>query len=187
MTSTSSTIDALNQRFSCRKYDPNYVIPKETLKNIIDAVANSPSSMNSQEYDMHIVTNRKKINEIDECLFNALPDSFKQRMEGRRKETNCTNRLFYDASCLVLFLKNEGRVKFEDAVGIDIGIAAGCLMAAAQSVGLNSCTIGSAKNAAVDKALGVPDGTTMLCVVLGKGVGQTKSEKQQLKDIKWIE
>lgn len=187
MLETSSTLDAMNQRFSCRKFDPDYVIPKKTVENLVNAVVNAASSENTQDYDITVITNKDFIKKVDESAFEGIPENYKKFLNDNKELHKLTNRITYDCTLLLIFTKNEQRLKRPESQYVNIGIAIDSAMIAAQSLGLNSCAIGLLRGPATDKVLGLPEGSTVCGVAIGKGMTTVKKDKGQLKKVTYIE
>ena len=81
------------------------------------------------------MTNRKKMDELEKVILDALPDNeFKKHFIERRDRHGIKNVVTCDAPCFVFIVKNERADK--DWVKVDAGIASMAIMIAAQNYGI---------------------------------------------------
>lgn len=65
-------INFLKDRSSIREFDPRYEVSKETIKDILNLAANSPSGNNSQPWRVVVVQNKSIQKKLKEVSFNQL-------------------------------------------------------------------------------------------------------------------
>ena len=136
-----SAIEAIERRRSIRQYDQNYQIPQDILEKIMHAAQTAPTTCDYQGHDFIVMTNRKKMDELEKVILDALPDNeFKKHFLERRVRHGIKNVVTYDAPCFVIIVKNERADK--DWVKVDAGIASMAIMIAAQNYGIESVCVG---------------------------------------------
>lgn len=59
-----NTLEAIRSRRSIRKYKKGAVIPKEDIKQILEAAMMAPSACNSRPWEFVVVENQEKLQEI---------------------------------------------------------------------------------------------------------------------------
>jgi nitroreductase len=124
MISKDNILNTVDKTQRCqRNWDLNKQIPKEDLDTIIYAIANAPSKQNLQYFNLHVVTNREKIESIYEGT-NVL--------SGRRKNPQVlANVLFVFTQVIpneaVYFLnkKEDKQYGHDKDLFLCTGIAAG--------------------------------------------------------------
>jgi nitroreductase len=161
--------DALRARRTVRQYDPDYVIPKDVLNQLVELALDAPTGKNLQEIDLIVVTNRAKIDEISQITFNNLPPPVQKHFADRVSELGVKNVVTGDASALILLVSNERRdTQF---LQIDAGIISMAIMAAAPNFGLGTMCLGCVvlpNGHAVEAAVGAPQGSLIVGIALGK-------------------
>ncbi len=124
MISKDNIIKTVDKTQRCqRNWDLNKQIPKEDLDTIIYAIANAHSKQNLQYFNLHIVTDRKKIQSIYEGT---------DVLSGRRKNPQVlANVLFVftqvipDKATYFLNKKKDKQYGYDKDLFICTGIAAG--------------------------------------------------------------
>ena len=146
-------------RYSCRAYDSRPV-EQEKLEAIAKAAMQSPSGMNRQPWQVIIITDKGLLDEMDAAGMATLKDSALERF------TKWGGKLFFNAPCMYMILKQPGR-------DIDVGIMAQNISLAATSLGLGSVICGMAaipfngeKGAEFRGRIGVPEGWELGTTVL---------------------
>lgn len=154
--------NTLLDRRSIRRYERE-MIPEKKMELIYEAIRNTPTSYNGQQFSVIDVT--------DPDLKLALYDII-----GQKQIKTCSHFLLFLAD----FHKISVFAKMRDVdmppftttadgviVGVvDAALAMMCAVVAAESEGLGTCCIGYARTAnpeAVSRALGLPDGTFVVC------------------------
>ena len=177
-------LQALEKRRTIRNYDPNYQIPKEEMDKIMHAAQLSPTACNFQGQDYVVVTNKEKLAQMEKIILDGMPDDgFKKHFIERKERHGVTNVVTCDAPCVVLIVKNERAS--EDWVKIDAGIASMSIMMAAANFGIESMCLGvvAMKNTQepCEKLFGLPKGSLLLGVALGKPKGELKLHEKDIK------
>ena len=182
-------LEALNSRRTVRQYQPDYVIPKDTLEKMVKAMLNSPTGMNVQELDIVVVTNKDKINELTDETYKGFPPEFRQNFDQRKSELGVKNVVTCDASAVFYLVKNERANP--DFLGIDAGIMSMALMVAARDFGLDTMCLGCVvmgNKSKVEQLLGVPEGSVVMALAVGKAKDSFKpGPKEILTKVKYIE
>ena len=130
-----SAIEAIERRRSIRQYDQNYQIPQDILEKIMHAAQTAPTACDYQGHNFIVMTNRKKMDDLEKVILDALPDNeFKKNFLERRVRHGIKNVVTCDAPCFVIIVKNERADK--DWVKVDAGIASMAIMIATQNYGI---------------------------------------------------
>lgn len=177
-------IAALKARRSIRCYEPDYVIPKEDMEKILDAAINTPSALNCQELDLVVVTNKERIQKVNDVVYDILDPSVQQRYIDRQKRYGVSQKIMYDASALILIVKNE-RASGQEKV--DAGMMAMSIIAAAQDLGLSTVPLGIIVRPQVEEMFGLAPGSLMLGVGIGKAKSTDVDKKENRRKITFVE
>jgi nitroreductase/NAD-dependent dihydropyrimidine dehydrogenase PreA subunit len=164
-------------------------IPKDQIEKILEAMRYAPSGSNLQAWNYIVITNREKIKYFSDETVKLLilarkalklkfilrffvSGNTKQLLLDPRNEIRLDRFLaeyksgkdviFYDAPCVIVLHSP----KYGSIAGNDAGIALTHGMFAAQSLGIGTCWIGFAQEAArrkrkLRKWLGIPKGRTI--------------------------
>lgn len=183
-------LEALQTRRSVRQFDPNYAIPKEELQQIANYALMSPTALNRQEIDLVVVSDRKKIDEACDIIFNSIDENMQNAFAKRKDDFGVKNVLTCDASSLFILVSNE-RAAEENFIGIDTGIMCMSIMAAARHFQYHTLCLGSLlwgnKNGLEEK-LGIKKDSMVMVVAVGKALdGFKAAEKQQLCKATYID
>jgi len=160
--STKSITDALLERRSIRRYEYEQVSP-ENMQLIYNAIRNTPTSYNAQQYSVIDVTDpeiKQKLYEltgqkqIKTCShFMAFCADFHKITEAARAKNLEMPEIYNTADGLILGT-------------VDASLAMMSAVAAACSLGLGTCCIGYARTAAPDeisKLLRLPAHVYLVC------------------------
>ncbi|EAY05392.1 nitroreductase family protein [Trichomonas vaginalis G3] len=156
---------ALKHRRTIRNFDPNYVIPKEQLTEIVNMGLNSPSAKNLQSIDLVVITNKKKIKELNDICYSCFPKEVQANFDMRKGKYAVSNTVVGDAPCVILLVKNERAEKW---VQVDAGMMLMSLIVAAQEFKLESLPMGSVCHAKVEEHFGLKPGSLLVGLGLGK-------------------
>lgn len=130
----NETLRTIAQRYSCRAYDGR-PIEKEKLEAIAMAAIQSPSGMNRQPWQVVVITNKAFIDEMDAEGMRTLAEA--EDKSGYNRFMSRGGKLYYDAPCMFLILKQPG-------TDMDSGIISENIALAAASLGLGSVICGMA-------------------------------------------
>jgi len=154
----ATIFEAVQQRYSCRKYQQQEV-ELEKLKQCIEAVRLAPSACNGQPWHCYVVN------------------------QGPLKETlvSLTQPFTKNASFVILSeekptfqTKIVNRFKDQDYTQVDIGIAATHFCLAATELGLGTCMIGWYNEEKIKEALKIPQSKRLRLII---SVGYPKDDK----------
>jgi len=134
-----SLLDVIFRRRSIRRYE-NKPVPKEVLKNILEAGRLAPSANNAQPWHFIVVTDSKIKHEL---------------AKGR------WNRFIKDSAFTIVGCG----YKHNKWSTIDVTIALENMVIAAEAQGLGSCWIGDFKEEEVKKLLDIPDDLKVVALV----------------------
>ena len=130
----NDTLKIIAERFSCRNFTDKQ--PDDAaLQSIAQAAIQSPSGMNSQNWQVIVVKNRDILAAMEkegmDILSSASDKSGYDRIMSRG------GKLFYNTPCMVI-------VAVKGSAGIDCGILAQNVVLAAESLGINTLHCGMA-------------------------------------------
>lgn len=164
-----NVLDALATRRTIRQYDPTYKIPKDVLDKLVAVGLDSPTARDAQGIDLVVVTNLEKIDELTKISFDSWDEERKKGWNERVETYGVKNVVSCDAPCLIFFVNNGNAVPH--FLGVDAGIMTMAIMAACREFDLHSMCIGAmtwGNKAGVEKALGVPEGSLVMVLAIGK-------------------
>lgn len=140
---------------SYRRFEEDYSISGESLRNLVVLAQYSPSGMNAQPLKFWL-SNTKEMNRLIFPLLGwagSLED-WAGPAPGERP------------SAYIVIL---GDTEIRESFGVDHGIAAQSILLGATEAGLGGCMIGSVKREELRNALGIPEQFKILLVIaLGK-------------------
>jgi nitroreductase len=177
-------ITALNNRRTCRSYDPSRPIPRATLEQIVNSAVNSPTGVDRQSFDFYVITKQSVIEAIAKGAFNTFPADLKEKLGLKGPES-----VFYHAPAVIMLV--PAREERKNCVDFDLGIIANSICLAAESVGIQSGAVGLAgccPPAELKEILGLKTETSAIGVALGYATADWKPAPRELKTpIRWIE
>lgn len=157
-----SVKDSLLERRSIRRYERES-IPQQQMQLIYDAIRNTPTSFNGQQFSVIDVTDQ----ELKEKLYEIM---------DQKQVKTCSHFLLfvadYNKISLAAEALGEDMPDYTDTVDalvvsvIDASLAMMSAVAVAESLGLGCCPIGYARTAAPEKiaqALNLPKKTFVVC------------------------
>lgn len=157
-----SVKDTLLQRRSIRRYERE-TIPSEVMELIFEAINNTPTSYNGQQFSVIDVSDQ----ELKEKLYDVI--GAKQIKTCNRFLAFCSD---YNKIALLAEAKGVKMPPFTDTIdGLTVGIVDASLammsaLTVAESAGLGTCCIGFARTAnpqGVAELLGLPKGVFVVC------------------------
>ncbi len=157
---SNPVLEVIKSRRAIRSFEAKSV-PESAIQIIIEAATYAPSAINIQPWKFTIITNKSEIKRLSDTakplLLSSLPDVADEGLTRFRSAlSNPQFNVFYDAP-LLIFISG---VKSQFAVN-DCSMAAQNMMLTAYTLGVGSCWIGAAVQAAntpKGKAdLGVPE------------------------------
>jgi nitroreductase len=156
-----SVIEVIKARKSIRAYKDK-PLPKDVVKDILEAANNAPTARNAQELEYRVITNKSL---IDKC--NAGIAAAAQAGGLPLKSPPGAKPAFFYGAPLVIIVLGP---KDNSWAMVDAGLAAQNIMLYATSIDLGSVFIGMArfieKDKALTKALHIPDDMTILATVI---------------------
>ena len=136
----NETLKAMEQRFSCRKF--NGEVPNDEELNLIAGAAiQSPSAMNRQNWQVIVIKDKKLIEEMDAEGMNVLANMPELSLYKRMMDRG--GSLFYNAPRMIVLAIKEEEPSGEEQ--LDCGIVAENIVIAAQSLGLANLHCGLAR------------------------------------------
>lgn len=128
----NDTLKTISMRFSCRSYISDSV-DRQKLEQIGMAALQSPSSKNSQNWEVIIINNKQLMDELNEAAMEHLR-MIDEGTYGRIMEKS-GGKMFYNAPSMALVLRTPNA---HEEVALDCGIVAQNIALAAQSLGVNN-------------------------------------------------
>ena len=132
--SMNQTLETIKKRYSCRDYDGR-LPEKEKLEAIALAAVQSPSARNIQPWKINVISNKSFIEEMDAEGMAILAEREDKTAYERFMDRG--GKLFYNAPCMFLILKQPG-------TDLDTGIVSQNIALAATSLGLDNVICGTA-------------------------------------------
>ena len=121
----------IENRQSCRNFDPDKKIPKEILDEILEAGRLSPSACNAQPYQFVVVRD-------EEAGFIA-----SSRRHGLNKFIeNCPAFILIFEESYNATAALGSKIQDQDYRSVDIGIATAFMILRAEELGVGSCILG---------------------------------------------
>ena len=155
--------DLIHKSRSYRRFDEDYSISGEVLRNLIELAQYSPSGMNVQPLK-YWLSNTKDMNNL---IFPFLG------WAGALKDWSGPTPGERPSAYVVIL----GDTKIRESFGVDHGIAAQSILLGAVEAGLGGCMIGSIKREKMREALSIPDRYEILLVIaLGKPTEKVVTE-----------
>ena len=177
--------DVLLNRRTIRNYDPDYVIPKEQLTKIMEAVRVSPTSYGIQDLDFLVCTNKQKNQEAADAALAGLDEGVRQHLLSRRETFKVSNVITCDASAEVIIYRNE---RAKDSADLHAGIATMAICCAAKEFGLDTMCHAVMVGKGCEKVYGLPEGSSIMAVAIGKAKPDAHlPERKQLNKVTYIE
>lgn len=124
----NETLNTITRRYSCRNYK-DMAVEKEKLKEIALAAVKAPSAMNSQPWQIVVLTDKTMIDDMDKETMKML--SLREDKSVYDRITKRGGKLFYNAPCIFF-------VAIKEDAWLDCGIAAQNIALAATSLGLGN-------------------------------------------------
>ncbi|EAX85619.1 nitroreductase family protein [Trichomonas vaginalis G3] len=177
-------ISAIEACRSIRCYDPEYAIPKEDIEKILKAASNAPSTLNCQDIDFVVITNKKVLQDINDQVFDNLKPQVQQRYIDRQIRYHTSQKIMYDCSACILLVKNERATGMEQ---VNAGIALMAILTAATELGLASVPMGILVRPEVEKICNLPQGSLVVGLGFGKARSPDVDPKPNLRKIFYIE
>lgn len=161
---SKSVKQALLERRSIRRYERE-AIPEESLELIREAIRNTPTSYNGQQFSVIEISDQALKEELAVLV--------------RQKQFKTSNRVFaflsdYNKIRTAARAKGIEYVDFENTLDglivgtVDAALAMMSAIVAAESCGLGTCPIGYARTAdpdAISRLLGLPQGVYLVCAL----------------------
>lgn len=182
-------IEAIRARRSVRKYKSDR-IPEQTVRELLELAAWSPSGSNMQPWLFVVVENREYLQNLSDRAKVYLLERMKAAPSLERYRSVLSNpqfNIFYNAPALVLIYGDKNAFTFKN----DCSMAAQNLMLSAWERGIGSCWIGFATGIGnapdVKGALKVPEEYELVApILLGYPDGPTgKGARKEARVITW--
>lgn len=156
-------------RESCRDYDANRPVEREKLVRCLEAARLAPSACNSQPWKFYAVTEPK----VKAAVTEGVQDMG-------------MNKFVSDCPALVIVAEERpnaseamgAKVKKQDFVSVDIGLAASQFCYQALEEGLSTCILGWLNEKKIRAALNLPEGKRIRLVL---ALGYARSEQLREK------
>ena len=168
---------ALKRRRTIRNFDPEFVIPKEQLEEIMNAGTIAPTGMNTQDVDYICITNKDKIKAISKTAYEGFPKEVKASFDVRKGKYSVKDVVMCDCSAVVLAVKNERGSEYS---AVDAGLGIMSIITAAQEFGIDSMCLGCIVSPKVEELLNLQKGSLVLGLALGKVRGKPIVDKKEI-------
>ena len=187
------TQEAIFKRRSVKHYDPNFVMPPEDEKKLLELAMLSPTAFNVQHWRFVVVKDqelREKIREVswnqsqvtDASLLIILCANHDAWKDNPSRYWSGAPQEVQDFLVPAINQYYEGREQVQrDECMRTCGIAAQTLMLAAKSMGYDSCPMDGFDFEAVAKLINLPDDHLItMFVAIGKGVQEPWPRQGQI-------
>ncbi len=164
--------EAIDKRYSCRKYKPEKD-EREKILTMIEQAGKSPSACNSQPWHFVVVDDEEKREKIAKAT--------QKGAIGINKFADCV-------PAFIVIVKESGGmtsriaklVSSRDYSPFDLGIATESLALSAKALGLDTCIMGWFDEKKVMETLSLPKGKTPeLILAVGYAEGDGKNPKKK--------
>lgn len=178
----NETLQVIKSRRSIRQFQFEQISDAE-LQVILEAAIAAPSAMNQQKWHFTVVQDRKVIDEIVKAIIEANLNSGNEVLMKKVKDPLYDT--FYYAPT-VIFISADMNAPW---VQLDCGMAMQNMMLAAESLGLGSCAIASARlvfqnSHGFEEKLHFPAGYQYVCAVaIGYINGAKPSPPSKKQDV----
>lgn len=171
-----SFLDLAIQRQSDRAFDSNRAIEPEKLERILQAARIAPSACNAQPWKFIVVNEPELKNKVADAAMGKIMK---------------INHFTKQAPVHIVIVEEKKNIS--SAFGawatnrnfalIDIGLAVGQLVLAAEDEGIGSCILGWFEEKKMQKLLNIPsDKRIVLDIVLGYSVQPKREKKRKLME-----
>lgn len=158
----NQTVDFIMSRRSVRAYRPEQV-EEEKLNAILEAAKFAPNAGGRQLWHFTVVQNKKLMDKMVGDMVDIMSKS--NNIHHQQKAADPNYHTFYHAPTIIIVSGAENTMMIET----DCAAATENMLIAAESLGLNSCWIGSAElvlsKEDIKKTLGIPEGYKSLYAV----------------------
>ena len=162
--------EIVNNRQSCRNYDPARAVEEEKIQAILEAAQLAPSACNGQPYFI-TVCHGEKAKAVAKATQEAGMNKF---------AANAPVMLVISEMPYVKTAAFGAKVKGNDYRSIDIGIAAAYLTCEATAQGLGTCILGWLNDKKIREICGI-DGAVRLVISLGYAAEDDKLRNKKRK------
>jgi nitroreductase len=174
----TETLDVIAARYSCRN-SSDKPVPRDVLDAIADAALRAPSARDMEPWHFIFVTDPTLVAEMDAYGLATLQAT---DPVGYERTQSRGGKLYYGAPVL-LVVTEEPRDGISSS-SLDVGIAVGTIVAAATSLGVNSCVVASIPGAIRGHEtegpypkIGIPEGyRAAMGVLLGYAAGEARPQ-----------
>ncbi|MCL4125894.1 UNVERIFIED_CONTAM: hypothetical protein GTU68_062586 [Idotea baltica] len=182
-----NTLDAIKNRRSVKKFDPDYKFSQEELKTILDHMSLAPTAFNLQNWRFVLVEDRELRNKIKEAawgqaqvtdaslLFILTADLKAWDKDPKRYWKNAPKEVSdYMVGAIDGYYRDKELVQRDEAMR-SCGIAAQTLMLIAKSMGYDSCPMDGFDFDKVGELINLPeDHIISMFVVVGKAIEEAR-------------
>ncbi len=196
-------LEALNKRYSVKKFDPTKIVSQETLHNILEAARLSASSLGLQPYRLIIVENPTKLQELIPAFYNPsqistcshlvviiskngiaseyIGNYFEEISKTREVPLDSLNPFRASISSHIQRLNAEEVMAWADKQSY---IVLGNLMFAAALENVDTCPMEGFKQEQIDQILELDTTTEKVAVTLALGYRSLEDDFQNLKKVR---
>ncbi len=177
------TFEAIRTRRAVKHYDPDFAIPEEQEKELMDLLRQSPTSFNLQNWRFVNVKDKALREEIRELAWNQAQitdasllyvitaDLMAWNKDPARYMVNYPKEISDTYVPMIKDFYRDLEWQQRDEAMRSAGIASQTLMLSATAMGYDSCPMIGFDSDAVGKLINLPDDHVVcMIVVVGKGV-----------------
>ncbi|MEQ8846725.1 nitroreductase family protein [Botrimarina sp.] len=188
------TLTAIRERRSVKNYDPNFAIPEEQLRQLLDLALLSPTSFNIQNWRFVVVRDAQQKKQLRAAAWDQAQvtdasvaivicgDPRSWAKEPERYWRNAPESAREQIVPMIRqFYQSRGEQVQHDELMRSAGIAGQTIMLAAKAMGYDSCPMIGFDPDQVANIIGLPDGHEIaFMVVVGKATQPAQPRGGQL-------
>ena len=144
----NQTVETILKRRSIRNFDSK-MLKQEELETIIKCGLYAPSAKNKQNWNLSVITNKNKLDDISQGVVDGLVKI--------GLENDPDYHVFFHAPVVIVVSS-----KIEGYSDVNAGCLVENMALAATSMGIGSCIIGQTKY--LYKGLSIQEGNRLLCI-----------------------
>lgn len=177
------TVEAIRARRAIKHYDPDFIMPEEHEREILDLARQSPTSFNIQNWRFVNVKNKDLRHQVREAAWNQAQiteasmllilcgDTKAHKKQPERYWENAPQNVQDIMVPMIAPFYEGSEQKQRDEVMRSVGMAAQTIMIAAKAYGYDSCPMVGFNADQVAQIINLPDDHTIgMIITIGKGI-----------------
>ncbi len=170
----------VSSRHSCRRYQENRIVPRETLDACFEASRLAPSACNSQPWRFIAVDTPEGVAALAPCVQKPALNC----CEMNKFASGCSALVVVAEAPAILMRKLSDKPFDQTYAQMDVGIAAAHFVLAAAEHGLSTCILGWLDAEKIRAVLSLPEEETpRLVIAVGYAEGDAASHSTPRKPL----